>query len=106
MKKSTLTLFALVCSLAVTTLADDASSKNRLEQLFKNFDSNGDGGVSLDEYKAGMVGQMAPERVPTVFKQKDRNSDGKLTLAELLYHPEEPVKKDDTKKDDKKPANK
>lgn len=88
------------------SFAEETSSKNRLEQLFKNFDTNGDGGITLDEYKAGMVGQMAPERVPTVFKQKDRNSDGKLTLAELLYHPEESVKKDDTKKDDKKPAKK
>lgn len=104
--KTPLTLVALFCSFTLIASADETSSKNRLEQLFKNFDTNSDGGISLDEYKAGMVGQMAPERVPTVFKQKDRNSDGKLTLAELLYHPEEPVKKDDVKKDDKKPAKK
>ena len=106
MMKTRLTLVAVICSTALTAFADDASSKERLEQLFKNFDSNGDGGISLEEYKAGMVGQMAPERVPTVFKQKDRNSDGKLTLAELLYHPEEPVKKEVPKKDDKKSTKK
>jgi Ca2+-binding EF-hand superfamily protein len=99
--KTPLALVALFCSCTLMSFADEASSKARLEQLFKNFDANGDGGITLDEYKAGMVGQMAPERVATVFKQKDRNSDGKLTLAELLYHPEEPVKKDSPKKDDK-----
>lgn len=102
--KTPLTLVALFCSCTLMSFADETSSKDRLQQLFKNFDTNGDGGISLDEYKAGMVGQMAPERVPTVFKQKDRNSDGKLTLPELLYHPEEPVKKDAPKKDDKAPA--
>lgn len=112
MMKTTLTFVALFCACALTSFGEEKTSQERLTQLFKNFDTNGDGGVTLDEYKAGMVGQMAPERVATVFKTKDRNKDGKLTLQELVDPmPEEPAKKDDAKKagtktDTKAPAKK
>ena len=102
MTKTSLTLVTLFFSGALVSFADESSPNKRLEQLFKNFDADGDGGISLAEYKAGMVGQMAPARVETVFKQKDRDKDGKLTLAELLYAPQDPAKPE--KKDDKKPA--
>lgn len=107
MMKTSLTIVALFCSYTLVAAADDASSKARLAQLFKNFDTNGDGGISLEEYKAGMVGNMAPERMEKVFHEKDRNKDGKLHLDELAYVPQDqrtatptPEKKD-VKKDDK-----
>lgn len=108
MMKTSFTLAALFCATAYISFADEAASKERLEQLFKNFDSNGDGSISLEEYKAGMVGNMAPERVAVVFQEKDRDHDGKLSMAELLYVPQDPAKTDkkDDKKDDKKPAKK
>ncbi len=104
MMKSLLTIAALFCATASMVFAEDAASKERLEQLFKNFDTNKDGSISLDEYKAGMVGNMAPERVASVFKEKDHNSDGKLSMEELLYAPKDPATTE--KKDDKKPVKK
>lgn len=101
--KTPLTIAALFCATAYVTFADETASKERLEQLFRNFDTNKDGSVSLDEYKAGMVGNMAPERVASVFKEKDRNSDGKLSMEELLYAPKDPAT---TEKKDDKPAKK
>ena len=67
--------------------AAPAKPKRDPAQLFKNFDRDNDGGITLDEYKAGMVGQMDPVRAETVFKQKDKDSDGKLNLNELLIIP-------------------
>jgi Ca2+-binding EF-hand superfamily protein len=106
----------LVCALAISTMADDkAAGDARARQIFKNFDSNGDGFISLEEYKAGMAGNMAPERITGVFQEKDRNGDGRLTLEEMLYVPLDqrpspsaptPVKRADKKtgKDSKKSA--
>jgi Ca2+-binding EF-hand superfamily protein len=63
------------------------AGNDRAERLFRNFDMNHDGFVSLDEYRQGMTGNMAESRIEKVFKEKDRNGDGKLTLDELLYVP-------------------
>ena len=101
--KTSITLAAVFFSFSVMAFAEDAPApKNRAQQLFKNFDANSDGGISLDEYKAGMVGNMSPVRVESVFKEKDRNADGKLNLEELLYVPHDqrpaaPEKKDGAK---------
>jgi len=89
MIKTPLTVVALVCSFALASFADETSAKSRLDQIFKNFDTNGDGGISLEEYAAGMVGNMSPQRVPKVFKEKDRNGDGKLSKEELLIVPQD-----------------
>lgn len=100
MMKTPLTLVALFCASTVGSFAQQ--SKEVQDQVFKLFDSNSDGSVSLDEYKAGMKGQMAPERVPTVFKIKDLDGDGKLNRTELFVNPDDILKKDAPKKDDKK----
>jgi len=102
MIKTPLTVVALVCSFTVASFADEASSKARLEQTFKNFDTNGDGGISLDEYAAGMVGNMSPQRVPKVFKEKDRNGDGQLSKEELLIVPQDQMPTKATSASDKR----
>ena len=53
------------------------------EEMFKRLDTNGDGTVSLEEFKAGPRGQRNPERAEEAFKRMDKDGDGKLTLEEL-----------------------
>jgi Ca2+-binding EF-hand superfamily protein len=89
MMKSSLTLVALFCSGTLVAFAEEAPAKISQEQVFKNFDANGDGAVSLSEYKTGMAGNMSPIRVEKVFKEKDRNNDGKLNIEELFYVPQD-----------------
>ena len=100
MMKTPLTLVALFCASTAVSFAQQ--SKEVQDHVFQLFDANSDGSVSLDEYKAGMKGQMAPERVPTVFKIKDLDGDGKLNRTELFVNPDDILKKDAPKKDDKK----
>ena len=75
------------CMGAALLAEQPESDQARAQQLFRNFDVNGDGGISLDEYRAGMVGNMSETRIGKVFKEKDRNGDGRLSLEELLYIP-------------------
>jgi hypothetical protein len=103
MMKTSLTVVALF--FASATLSFSAESKEVQDQVFKLFDADHDGSVSLEEYKSGMKGQMAPERVPTVFKIKDLDGDGKLNRTELFVNPDDILKRDAPKKDDK-PAKK
>ncbi|MEP6671399.1 MAG: EF-hand domain-containing protein [Chthoniobacter sp.] len=93
--KAPLALALLVCLLGSISLADEGSTNKRAEQLFKKLDTNGDGGISLEEYGASMFGgYVSPKQVAKIFKQKDQDGDGKLSLAELMA--------DGKKKDGKK----
>ena len=79
-------------------MADEESANKRLEQLFKKLDTNGDGGISLEEYGASMfAAYLSPQRLAKAFKQKDKDRDGKLSMEELSS--------DGKKKDDKKSKN-
>ncbi|MEO8353836.1 MAG: EF-hand domain-containing protein [Chthoniobacteraceae bacterium] len=53
------------------------------EAMFKQLDKDNDGSVSLEEFKAGPMGQRNPERAEGAFKGMDKDSDGKLTLDEM-----------------------
>ena len=53
------------------------------EEAFKKLDTNNDGSVNLDEFKAGPMAQRNPERAEEAFKRMDKNSDGKLSLEEF-----------------------
>lgn len=109
------TLPLLIATLATSSLiafaADEkpaapAKPKRDPAELFKNFDRDNDGGITLDEYKAGMVGQMDPARIDGVFKFKDKNADGKLNLEELLAVPPKATPKPAPKKEEAKPEKK
>lgn len=67
--------------------AAPAKPKRDPAEIFKIFDRDSDGGVTLEEYKAGRGGQMDPARIEGVFKQKDKDGDGKLNLEELMFIP-------------------
>lgn len=92
MKTLPLLIVTLSASSFLALAADEkptapAKPKRDPAQVFKNFDRDNDGAVTFEEYKAGMAGQMDPARVETVFKQKDKDADGKLNLDELLFVP-------------------
>ena len=54
------------------------------EERFKKLDTNNDGSISLDEFKAGPMGKHED-----IFKKMDTNSDGKVTLEEFkAFHPQ------------------
>ena len=72
---SILTLLALSSSLA---LAADP------EKIVKKLDTDGDGTISLEEFKAGPMGKKDPAKAETLFKKRDKNGDGKLSSEELM----------------------
>ena len=53
-------------------------------KAFDRWDTNKDGFLTLDEYKAGLKGQ---ENLEDRFKNFDKNGDGKLTREEFVGPP-------------------
>jgi len=53
------------------------------EDFFKKLDTNNDGVLSLEEFKAGPLGKKDPAKAEEIFKKLDTNNDGKLTLEEF-----------------------
>jgi len=79
-------LFALIvaCGLAVPAVAADDKPKEKPspEEQFKKMDKNGDGKLSLDEFKGKRQGDKATKAEET-FKKKDKDNDGSLSLEEF-----------------------
>jgi len=103
MIKTPLIVATLFCSCALTAVADEPLPKSRRVEIFNGLDTNHDGGISLEEWKAGMSSNIAPVRIEKVFREKDRNGDGQLNLEELFYvvqdqRPAAPDKKPSTSK--------
>lgn len=91
--------YAILASLialpfALATAADEpAKPKRDPAVIFKQIDRNSDGGIDLEEYKISTVGHIDPARVGDVFKKKDADADGKLSLTEfMIVPPREPAK--------------
>ena len=53
------------------------------EEIFKKLDTNGDGFISLDEFKASPRAQKDPAKAEEAFKKMDTDGDGKLSLDEF-----------------------
>jgi len=73
-------------------------------QLFKKLDTNGDGVLSLDEFKASPLGQRDAAKAEEIYHKMDVQADGKVTLEEFKafrpdWNPEQAFKKLDTNGD-------
>lgn len=53
------------------------------ERMLESMDSDDDGKITLDEFKAAAPRQPGPQRPEDVFRQRDKNSDGKLDKTEI-----------------------
>ncbi len=83
-------LLVLLCMLGVllstpkaeTTTQQDQHTATKSSEFFKKMDTDGDGTVSLEEFKAGLSAQKDSAAVEEYFNRLDTNGDGKLTLDE------------------------
>ena len=53
------------------------------EEAFKKLDTNGDGFLSLDEFKASPRFAKDASKAEEAFKKMDTNNDGKISLDEF-----------------------
>jgi hypothetical protein len=53
------------------------------EDRFKKLDTNGDGSISADEFKASPMAQKDSAKADEMFKKKDTDNDGKLSMTEI-----------------------
>lgn len=56
------------------------------EKLFKKLDSDGNGSISLDEFKASPRGQKDPAKAEEGFKRIDTDGSGGISPEELKSH--------------------
>lgn len=88
MKTTTILATLIALPVVLATAADEpAKPKRDPAVLFKAIDKDADGVLNFEEYKASTVGHIDPSRVGDVFKKKDADGDGKLTLTEFMYVP-------------------
>lgn len=73
---------ALAFGLCAPAFAADEKPKATPEEAFKKADKDGDGKVSLAEFKGKKEGDKAT-KAETAFKAKDKDSDGFLSLEEF-----------------------
>src|SRR5438552_4150710 len=76
-----LVAFILTCGMCLPALAQD--NKAKLEEYFKKLDKDGDGKLTLAEFKGKAEGDQAA-KAEARFKKMDTNSDGSLSLAEFI----------------------
>ena len=62
------------------------------EEIFKALDTNNDGVISLDEFKAGPRGKKDPAKAEEAYKKMNTTNDGKLTLEQFKagHHEKKP----------------
>jgi|SaaInl85LU_5_DNA_1037374.scaffolds.fasta_scaffold234780_1 Ca2+-binding EF-hand superfamily protein len=86
MKLTTLKLGTLVLALcAFTSMEAQEKKKPDPEKMFKKFDTNEDGSISLEEFKAiKRKNEVPAEKLEKNFARMDEDSDGKVTLEEMI----------------------
>jgi len=101
-----LSVVALFIGAGWSTAADDNKPKRDPEALFKKLDADGDGKLTLEEFKKlGELGagklKDKPELLERIFKKLDANGDSSLTLEEFKKLGELRKKKTDKNPQDK-----
>jgi len=88
-----LTALAFAGMLSCAPHPGGGSGRPNREEVFKMLDANGDGGVSLEEFKAhrppGASDAGAESSRPSpeeVFRKIDKNGDGFLSFEEFKAH--------------------
>lgn len=56
------------------------------EERFKKLDTNSDGALSLEEWKASPMAQRDATKAEAAYKKVDADGDGKVTLEEFKAH--------------------
>ncbi len=82
MKTSLRLLTALLLLAGFQTMAKQDGAPEKKGDHFAKRDANGDGQLSLDEFKAGMPEDKAA-RAGEIFAKIDTNSDGALSKDEM-----------------------
>lgn len=81
------TMAALMLSLGAAAQAANQPNPNepkREHPRFEAIDTNHDGGISLDEFKAALANHpKALEHADRMFQRMDQNQDGKIDLKEF-----------------------
>ena len=70
---------------------DKMAHQQRFYDMFVCLDANGDGYISLEEWKvhSGAFAEVTPEHAEESFNAMDLNRDGKVTMDEFVaYHSE------------------
>jgi Ca2+-binding EF-hand superfamily protein len=82
----------------------DPGKRPNLEQIFKKLDTNGDGFLSLDEFKASPLGKRDAAKAEDVYKAMDTKADGQVSFEEFksfrpAWNPERAFRKIDANND-------
>jgi hypothetical protein len=63
-------------------------------KVFKKLDADGNGSISLAEFKASPRAQKNPAKAGEIFKKIDADEDGSISLEEFKAHrPQHPPRK-------------
>ncbi len=81
-----LSLLAIASSLSFGEEAPAKPEKpkdHNPEAIFKKLDTNADGSISLDEFKASPRAQKDPAKAEEIFKKMDADASGGVSLDEF-----------------------
>ncbi len=100
---------SLFCSVSVAAEEEkkksDKKPKKTPAERFQWLDKNKDGGITLEEIKVNLYWKKQPEAAAHMFKNKDKDANGKLSKEEFTAKPT-PKKKKEGQPKKKKGADK